>query len=583
MAAVTGTSEATPDTADAHGPRAALRPTEWATIAYAGALLVVVAPNVSARYWTPKVVLVLVALVPGLVVLVRAAWARERAAVAGVALLIAAAVSTVWSPRPLLALLGPYNDGTGWLFVAAVVGAWALGGRLSPAAARMLGSVVLAAAVANTVMTWLQMSSAFSDGLFDRVDGRASGLLGNPVHATAFLVAAFALAVERCREPAGVTRISRLGYFAACALFASGVQLSGGRIGLVLLGLVVALALVRAGWRTTVAVVVLGAVGVGFASLAYPSDSGAASRLAGSSSSSVLGRVDRWRMALPAVVDRPVLGIGPGLYRRGTSPHDTVAAARAFGADTLYQDGHNFVVEYAVTIGLLGVALVLTWLVLAAIGARGELAWFAAFGGVSLLLQPQFVGLTPVLALALGAAVPRSARDPAPGGPGVTVGRMVGVVGALVGLVVAVILVRGDVQFDRAGSDRRPATARRAVQELAAWPDPAEFLARLELGRVPDDPAASDRALRAARVAVARDRSAPGSWLLVGQIELERDHPASAARAYEEALRWNPQSTTALLALARLAADRGDATEVAARCRRARAVVHTVVCPPRAH
>src|SRR6476619_7313800 len=111
MAAVTDTSEAAPATPDGLRRRAALRPAEWATIAYAGALLVVVAPNVSGRYWTPKVVLVLVALVPGLVVLVRDAWARERAAIAGVALLLAAAASTVWSPRLLLALLGPYNDG----------------------------------------------------------------------------------------------------------------------------------------------------------------------------------------------------------------------------------------------------------------------------------------------------------------------------------------------------------------------------------------------------------------------------------------------------------------------------------------
>ena len=84
---------------------------------------------------------------------------------------------------------------------------------------------------------WLQMSSSFSGGLFDRVDGRAPGLLGNPVHATAFLVGAFALAVERAREAVATsTRATRAGYIAACALFASGVQLSGGRTGLVLLG-----------------------------------------------------------------------------------------------------------------------------------------------------------------------------------------------------------------------------------------------------------------------------------------------------------------------------------------------------------
>ena len=100
-----------------------------------------------------------------------------------------------------MSLVGLYIEGTGFLFVAALVGAWALGRRLRPHAARVLGSVVLAAAVANAVMCWTQMSSAFSSGMFDRVDGRAPGLLGNPVHATAFLVGAFALAVERARDP----------------------------------------------------------------------------------------------------------------------------------------------------------------------------------------------------------------------------------------------------------------------------------------------------------------------------------------------------------------------------------------------
>jgi len=208
--------------------RVALRPAEWATIAYAGALLVLVAPNVSARYWTPKVVLVLLALVPGLVVLVRAAWARDRAAVAASPCWWRHGID-VWSPQPVLALLAPTTRHRAAVRrcdrgrVGTRAAAVACGGPHARLGRPRRGR-------GNTVMTWLQMSSAFSNGLFDASTACAR-LLGNPVHATAFLVAAFALTVERCREPMGETRTGRVGYFAACALFASGVQLSGGRIG----------------------------------------------------------------------------------------------------------------------------------------------------------------------------------------------------------------------------------------------------------------------------------------------------------------------------------------------------------------
>jgi len=251
------------------------------------------------------------------------------------------------------------------------------------------------------------------------------------------------------------------------------------------------------------------------------------------------------------------VGIGPGLYRRGTSPHDTVAGARVRRrhAD---QDGHNFVVEYAVTIGLVGLALLLTWLVLAASGARGELAWFAAFGGVSLLLQPAVRGPHPVLALALGPRLrPRRAGsriDPwARGGDHRARDRCRRCPRRL---AVSVVLIRGDVQFDAprptAARDRAPGDA-----GVGAMDRPAEFLARVELARC-------HRSRRVGPRPPGRERgggpgrSAPGSWLLVGQIEVQRHHPARAARAYEEALRWNPQSTTALLALARIADARGD-------------------------
>src|SRR3954466_12885630 len=115
-----------PDDEDAP-PRARLRPGDWATVAYAGGLLVLGLPNVSGFYWTPKAALLLVALVPGLVALTRLLVARERAAIAAAVFLGVSALATVLSPSPLLSFVGLYIESSSLLFVAALVGSWALG------------------------------------------------------------------------------------------------------------------------------------------------------------------------------------------------------------------------------------------------------------------------------------------------------------------------------------------------------------------------------------------------------------------------------------------------------------------------
>jgi O-antigen ligase len=315
------------------------------------------------------------------------------------------------------------------------------------------------------------------------------------------------------------------------------------------------------------------------ASATYPSDVGAAARLAGSNSANVLGRVDRWRMAVPAVGDRPVLGIGPGLYRRATSPHDTVAAARAFGADSLYQDAHNVLVEYVVTVGIVGLLAFLVWVALAAIGARGELAWFAAFGGLSLLLQPQFIGLTPVLALAFGAAAPRD--PPTASNRAVATARAIAVTGAVVGVVVAVLLVRGDWMFRRAVSDGCPATAHRAMELLPQWPEPALYAAGLETADRGCSPGGMRRAaIRDVQTAIRRDPSSPTAWTILGDLQVRGGDAQAARRAYQHALYWNPQSTLALAGLAGVARDEGRTGEMSRLCRRLHVVLPRGTCPP---
>ena len=386
-----------------------------------------------------------------------------------------AAIATATSPSPMLAVVGLYNDGTGLVLVAALVAAWALGRRQSGARERAAGRA--------------------------RLRGRRPP-----------------------ESPGGPNRPrSARGLPGAAALFASGVQLSGGRTGLLLLGLVGLWELVRSRWRVAVMLAAAAVVGVLLASALFASAGGASDRLAQSDSSGLSGRIDRWALAIPAVTDRPVLGIGPGLYRRATSVHDTVAAAEAFGAETLNRDGHNLFVEYVVTTGILGVVALAAWLLLAGLGARGELAAFVVFAAVSLLLQPQFVGLTPVLALALGAAAPdpdRARRIP-------RVGRALAWTGAIVGLVIGALLVRGDLEYDRAVSERSATVAHRAVALLPLWPDPAEFEATTDEARARTQPAALARAVLAARVAQRRDPSSPGPWLLIAQTRAGTRPPAN--------------------------------------------------------
>lgn len=563
------------------------RPGEYAVLVAVLGLVLGALPAAAAFFWSPKATVALVMIGPGLCALVLGAIDRDRAAWAGLAFLGIAGLATLLSPSPSLALTGLYNEGTGFLFLLAVVGAWALGRRLGAAAQRLLAFVLLGAAVVNAVMVWLQMSSNFTGVLFGRLDGRALGLLGNPVHATAFLVGATALAIEllpgrgtdgmpRAVAPSGDrARTERLLLIVLVGVFASAVQLTGGRIGIVLLAGVALRALVRAGFRRGALVVVAFAIGICAAVVVFPSG-GAAGRLAESSSSSTFGgRIDRWRTAVPAVGDRPVLGIGPGLYRRATSVHDTAAAARAFGADALYTDAHDLLVQTVVTTGVLGLLALGLWLVLAVLGVHGPLAWFTLFAGVSVLFQPSFVGLTPVLALTLGAAAARAPRRFGRAATVVAVGL------AVVGAVVGGLLLRGDVVLARAARDLDPVAARRAVQLIPLWPEPALVRSRVERAAAhrTGDAAHWPRAIAAAVDATTRDPSDPSSWATLGDLEAGHGSRGAAERAYATAVRWNPYSLAGLGGLATLAHDAGDDARVRALCRTVHEVSRRVTCP----
>ena len=238
-------------------------------------------------------------------------------------------------------------------------------------------------------------------------------------------------------------------------------------------------------------------------------------------------------------------------------------------------DAHNVFVEYLVTTGALGALALAVWLVAAARGARGELAWFAAFGAVSLLLQPQFVGLTPVLALALGAAKR---------GPPLRLPRLVPVLAGVlvvVSLVAGVAFLRGDFLMRRTAVELNPSAGQAAMRALPAWPEPAVLKSRAYKYVAITRRSASARrdAITAERVAHDRDPSDTGVSLGLANLELNFGTRARARAAFADALRWDPYSVQALIGLASFATTTGDDATAHRLCGRAREVVKRVHCP----
>ena len=215
------------------------------------------------------------------------------------------------------------------------------------------------------------------------------------------------------------------------------------------------------------------------------------------------------------------------------------------------------------------------WLVAASRGARGELAWFAAFGAVSLLLEPQFIGLTPVLALALGAAK-RAPPVPMPR-PVYAAAALV----AVVGVVIGVLLIRGDVLLRRTAVGLNPADGRAAVRALPIWPQaPTQEARAYKFVGISQRRASAKRdAIRAARVALRRDPSDPELALRLANLELAYGTAADARRVFAQALRWDPYSAQALVGLASFAAIDGDHVIRDRLCARAAEVVVRVHCP----
>jgi O-antigen ligase len=525
-------------------------------------LPVVFSPSVQATFWTPAAALCLVVAAVGLPRLVRHA-ARDRTADAAAAFVAVALASALLADNRTLSFFGLYGWGTGFLFVACLGGAWAVGRSLSEAGVTLVERAVVAAVLVNAVVAVLEMALDLSALHLGKVADRAPGLLGNPVHLGGLAGASIVLVAPRVAD-----RPRR--WFAAPLLVAAAVQVSGSRagLGILVLGTAIASLPLRGRIRVLLAGLVVAGLLGGAALADVGGGTSVTNRVQGvAGSSGVTARAETWEAAARSMPDHPVVGIGPGLFRDAVAPRRTLELARAEGSERLFVDAHNIVVEYATTTGVVGLLAFAVWLVLAVRGARGPLLWFALLLLVNHLVAPQAVRTTPVLLLALGAAaVPRDGRWTAST-------RALSVATAatsIVAVIAAGTFLIGDFHLEQGRLDFVHSHARSALDLLPRWAEPALLEGRIYLfdervRRRPEDAAA---ALRWLREAAGRDLGNPATWAVLGENLLAQGHQAEGRRALLQALVANPTSVRAMNDLGIAAMGRGDDDEARAWFRR---------------
>ena len=377
-------------------------------------LTVVYVPGAFAVAVTVRLPIVFAAGTGGLVVVLGRARRRDAASIWLVALLVWSLLSALSSTVPLQSLLPELGDDGGWLPIAMYAGWWGLGRHLDRGGERQVMGALVVGALLNVALAFVQ---ALSDGrgteLLDFTYGRSMGFFGNPVYLGGFLAGALALVAGWTWRS---TRPNRWLGLAAVAAVAAGVNLSGSRIALVA-ALIATLGALRGADRRR-ALAVLGAVAVGFAVTVPIIGQSGGSRLAsGEAGGGITPRVETWIAGGKAVVERPVLGWGPGRWQEATAPHRTLRESNAESPDKVFDNGHNLLAEQTVTTGVVGLVLLVGFGWAAGRKARGPCAWFAVGSAITWLFEPMQIAVAPLALLALGTA----ARDrPPPTADGTT-------------------------------------------------------------------------------------------------------------------------------------------------------------------
>ncbi len=570
-------------------------------------LCVAVVPQLTDTPWSPHQAVMFVIGAAGIPLLFaralgygRAEWGAPTVWAARFALgfLVAGFLSALLSAKPSLAFVGLFEWGTGWGFMVALAGAWALGSGLGDQGREILERALIVGAVVNAVVAILQETVGLGSIGIPMAAAQANGLLGNPVYLGALLVGALALLAPRIR-----TDLRR--WWLPVVVVSVGLGMTGERLPSLVAVIVVVWALVSAfrarpadagagsgARRRLIGFAVLTGLGgvVGSQAGQWLHGFGVASSLASSNTGGLYSdRFEAWRVAAQVLPHRIFLGYGPGQFRAATLAHFPLAFDRAHPAG-FFSDAHNFIVEYAVTTGVIGLGFFLVWVGLSFWQRRGPLVGFAAVLLLTGLAEPLNIVVTTLAVLALGAARPRrAAADPVERLSGeAELGvadwtfplRRACVAGGLVGVLLGAALVTGDILYTKSaaqfavGEDASALRYGNAANFLLRyWPEPASLLGQIHVitGTAAGHPGGVtlgeiarpgqgrlDPAIGWFQVAARRDPTNGGLWNQVAGLQASAGEDGPAYQSALRAEQYSPWNPNILRNLATIAAGRHD-------------------------
>jgi O-antigen ligase len=411
--------------------------------------------------WTLRMAALLAGLPLGVVLLVRLAWNRDRAALAAVAFVVWAFIAALASGAPWRSILGQVDGNTQSLVIfLGVFGFWALARQMSDRGRALVGPVLVGALAVSALVGVLQIVLDIRNGPLAQVSGRAGGLEGNAVLFSSTLCGAAAWCASV--SISAVSFRSRRLSLVLLGFFALAIGLSGSRVSVVSIVVVSVVICWRARKLSSVRVPAAAFLGLAASWLVQLWTNVGASTADRLSSAGDAGRGSLWRAGFSAVVERPILGWGPGRIRPAVQHHftsDFVRLHQTNDQQYAWNDIHNIVLQMLITVGIVGVVLLTVFVVLAFRRVDFGMGLAAVAVSINWLLQPAGISSLGVAAIFLGAS---SAFVAAPTRP---IPRWPGVLTAALGLTFGLALVVADLNLRRAVESGDPATIRSA----AAW------------------------------------------------------------------------------------------------------------------
>jgi hypothetical protein len=348
----------------------------------------------------PRQGLVLLSMPIGVYLLARRVRRRDTAATAAVASLIFAIISCAQARFPHTAFFGTTTSEMSFLVLLAGAGLWAIGRELSEPGRELLPIVVTAGLMINVGLGLLQVVARPELGIYATFDGRASGLMSNPVYFASSLSGVWAYwTVRQVKSKSTQRAILVIIGVLAFALGATGSRGSIAGVAVIGIGLVAAF---RRRSALYALVVTISGVSAGYLILSVFSARNSA-RL-GNVDGGLPIRIRVWRTTIDALIERPFFGWGfdPFLH----SVNDRLSESYVREHQYLFwSDPHNVFILLIYSLGAVGSVAVAIWMISSLWNRWASPFAIGCFAFVlSWMLQPVTISSWPLAFVFFGAA-----------------------------------------------------------------------------------------------------------------------------------------------------------------------------------